>query len=531
MTAACHQFQRSFVALACGVLAGVCPPEARSELIATDIEDLQVRLDATLKYSLGKRLKGQSAVLTADANQDDGDRAFDKGALTTSRFDLLAELDVTYKDLGLRVSGAGWYDFVYNRGNDYDEFTYNPLSVPVGKFTGATRDLHGRKAEFLDALVFGRTNVEEMALTWRLGRHSVLYGESLFYGANGIAAAQAPIDVIKLLSVPGTQFKELMRPVWQASGQLQLTQRMTFGAYYQFEWEKDRLPAAQSYFSSTDILDEGGERIFTGPGMWLTRGTDSAAKNSGQYGAQLKYRASDLDAEFGLYAAQYHSRSPRVFMDFAKGVYSLFYPESIQTFGASASTTILDANVAAEVSVRDNMPLIPQAGSVPALGLLPVGKTAHAQVSWVYVMSPSPVWDGGSFVGEVAYHRVTSVTANEAMIDSNGTRDAAAVRVLFTPTYHQVLPGLDLSVPIGTGYGLMGRSVVIPNFAPHHGGDYSVGLAGEYQKLWRFSLTYNGYYGEADGQTVPPNSPNPHNSYLQTLRDRNYIVLSVERTL
>lgn len=529
MTAASRHFQRSLVAIACVVLSAGHAP-VRAATIPTDVEDLQVRWDNTVKYSVGQRLSDPMDVLTTDANQDDGDLAFKKGGLMTNRFDLLSELDITYKNFGFRASGAAWYDFVYNRNNDYQGYTYNPLSVPTGVFTEATRNLQGRYAEWLDALVFGRNNIEDMTLTWRLGRHSVLYGESLFYGVNGIAAAQAPIDVIKLLSVPGTQFKELMRPLNQISGQLQITQDLTFGAYYQLQWMKDRLPAAQSYFSSTDILDTGGERFFTGPGMWLTRGDDTPAKNSGQGGAQLKYRSSALDAEFGLYAARYHSRSPRVLMSFQTGNYSLFYPEGIRTLGASASTTFLDANVAAEVSFRDNMPLIPTAGAVPDTSLLPVGKTAHAQVSWVYVMSASPLWDGGSFIGEVAYHRITSVTANEAMLDPNGTRDASAVRVLFTPTYYQVLPGLDLSVPVGTGYGLSGRSLVIPNFAPFHGGDYSVGLAGEYQKEWRISLTYNGYYGSAAGITIPPNSPQPYNSYLQTLRDRNYIVLSVART-
>ena len=52
-----------------------------------------------------------------------------------------------------------------------------------------------------------------MYATVRAGKHSVLWGESLFFGTNAIAGGQQPFDVVKLLSVPSTQFKEAIRPV------------------------------------------------------------------------------------------------------------------------------------------------------------------------------------------------------------------------------------------------------------------------------------------------------------------------------
>src|SRR3546814_563259 len=147
--------------------------------------------------------------------------------------------------------------------------------------------------ELLDAFVFGRTDIADMPLTARLGRHTVVYGESLFFGSNGIAGGQAPVDAIKALSVPNTQFKELLMPVNQLSGQLQVSSNITFGAYYQFEWRKTRIPPAGSYFSTLDILDGGGERFLLAPGAPATaffRGSDIKGSNSGHYGAQIRFR-------------------------------------------------------------------------------------------------------------------------------------------------------------------------------------------------------------------------------------------------
>ena len=107
----------------------------------TGNQDLKVRWDNTLKYSNAVRTKSPSAQLTADPNLDDGNRNFGKGIIS-NRVDLLTELDVGYKDFGARLTGAAWYDTVYNRTNDNNSpATANAYSVPHPRFTGDTRDL------------------------------------------------------------------------------------------------------------------------------------------------------------------------------------------------------------------------------------------------------------------------------------------------------------------------------------------------------------------------------------------------------
>ena len=500
--------------------------------------DVKLRWDNTLKYSSALRVDERSDLVMADARTDDGDRNFGRG-LISSRLDLLSELDASYKDFGARISAAAWYDAVYNRGNDnHSPATSNNVSVPFNEFPTATRERMGRKAEVLDAFVYAKGSLGDLAGTVRLGRHALVFGETLFFGANGIANAQGPIDLVKLLSVPSSQFKEVLRPVEQLSGQLQLTPRLSANAYYQLKWQKSVIPPVGSYLSTSDIAGEGAESA--GP---FLRGADIKPRNSGQGGLQLRYR-TDYDVEWGLFAARYHDKTPNFYLTldpatFAPANLVHAYAEGIRTYGGSFSTTVGDFNVAGEVSVRDKVPLVsdPQvvvAGHAdnrdsPAYA---VGKTAHAQISTVYLLQTTPFWQGGVFLAELAWNRRLSISRNPAALDPNTTRDALAFRIVLSPTYYQVLPGLDLSVPIGLGYNPKGKSSAVFAFngGVEHGGDFSIGVTGEYEQVWQFGLNYVHYIGREQSFLIPPNDNAAYLSYGQPLRDRNFLSLNVKRT-
>ncbi|MBI5444344.1 MAG: DUF1302 domain-containing protein [Deltaproteobacteria bacterium] len=520
--------------------------------------DLKLSWDNTVKYSVAARVEGRADKLVADPNQDDGDRTFDRG-LISNRFDLLSEFDAIYKkDFGIRLSGAAWYDLVYNRSTDNDSpGTYNPFSVSSDEFTRDTERLHGRKAELLDAFAFGKLEAGPTTTSVRVGQFAQIWGESLFFGNNGIAGGMAPIDVVKLLSVPNTQFKELIRPVPQVGAQLQLGPNVSVGAFYQFLWEKTRLPAAGSYFSTTDVLDEGGERILAGPNpidpalppLHFTRADDEEARDSGQGGIQVRFRpVSTVDV--GLYAIRFHEKTPQVYVRPGQGVqpgppltgkvgeYLLVYPEDVQAYGASASTTFGAWNLATEVSMRRNTPLVSPPVVVPA-GIpadnrddprYAVGNSVHAQISWLASFGPNFLSRESMFLGEVAWNRRTSVTDNSQALDPNADRDAWGFRMIFEPSYRQVLSGLDLSVPLGFAYFPKGKSSVVNSFGPHKGGDLTVGLNASYLDAWRFGLSYTHFYGPRGVAlvTLPDNSQ--HFSYKQSLADRDFVSFTVRRT-
>ena len=507
--------------------------------------DVKARWDNTIKYSTAYRLHNPSErIAGGDAGApppgpqlDDGDRNFRKGVVS-NRVDLFSELDASYENFGGRISGAAWYDSVYNQSNDNRSATVNSTSVGAGEFTHPTRDMMGRKAEILDAFFYFKSRDDaETPFSVRAGRHTVLYGESLFFGANGIANAQAPIDLIKLLSVPGSQFKEIIRPVGQVSTQVQVSSKVSVGAYYQYEWQKNRLPPSGSYLSDVDFVGAGAESLL---GM---RKVHDDKPDSFQGGLQTRFKLGDSDIEYGLYAAQYNDKGPQIMLDPAASSFHYVYAEKVKTVGASFSTVVGEANVAGELSYRWNAPLVsaPQV-DIGRLGngrdnpLYAVGKTLHAQVSGIYLMSKSPIWDGAELLGEVAWNRTLSVDKNPLAMDPNVTRDAMAVRAIFSPQYFQVLPGIDLSLPIGIGYNPYGRSSAVFKFngGVERGGDFSIGIAGSYQKQVKFGLTYNHFFGRENAFLTPNTSTSIPGPFMttgaQSLADRDFVSLSIQST-
>lgn len=525
-------------------------PTAQAFEIETGNPDLSLRWDNTFKYSSAWRLKDRSSKLSEGStalNQDDGDRAFDKG-LISNRLDILSEMDIGFRDFGARVSGAAWYDTEYQKSNDNDDpLRANQRSVAYDEFTDDTRHVHGGNGELLDAFAYWNGQLADRALSVRLGRHGLVWGETLFFGTNGIAGGMAPVDAVKALSVPNTQFKEITRPVNQISTSYQLTDELSLGAYYQFEWEETRLPAVGSYFSTSDNIGEGNESLIVGAlpdgtPLAFFHGKDKKARSSGQGGLQLRYSAESVD--YGLYAIQYHDKTPKLYLksntsgpDFSTGKvgdYYWVYPEDIRALGASFTTTVDEYNFAGEASLRWNMPLVSNGVTVAAgedadnndHPLYAVGRTAHMNLNVIASLGPSFISQEASLTGEVAWNRLLEVTRNREALDPGATDDAVTMKVVYTPTYRQVYPGLDLSVPMGISYSPMGKSAVISGFGVHHGGDFNIGVEGTYLDRVTVGLTYTHYYGPEDTTTNAAS----YYTYKQSQKDRDYLAFSVKTT-
>ena len=113
--------------------------------IPTGDEDVKINLDNTLRYTLGQRMRGQNKDILNSPQNDDGDRNFDVG-IVSSRLDLLTEFDVIYKkNYGIRLSGASWYDPIYRDSLDSKSNTSNHLvnGVPTVGLNKYTKDHFG----------------------------------------------------------------------------------------------------------------------------------------------------------------------------------------------------------------------------------------------------------------------------------------------------------------------------------------------------------------------------------------------------
>jgi hypothetical protein len=503
--------------------------------------DSELHWDNTIAYSTAFRLRERDPALIGGRNSDDGDRNFAPG-LVSNRFDLFSQLDYTHSWFGFHASAAAWYDTVYHQRNDNDSpDTFNPASVPHDKFTRAVRALHGAKAELVDGFLFVNSEIGDLPFSLRAGRHTLLWGESLFFPDIGIAAGQAPVDDIKLWSQPEGYSRDIFMPVTQLSGSLQLPGGAGIEGYYQFEWRKTRLPGSGSYLSSDDYVDVGGERYILRSGVYLFRDRDLAPPNSGQFGAAFRWSSGQID--FGLYGLRFHAKDPVVYyrsgiaqagggppvitdpsiVDLSidkGGTYTLAYPRNIEIYGASISGYLGSSTVAAEISARRNTPLAnsrifltpgqhPDADKNP---LYPVGETLQAQISSITTLGPTGLWDSATFRAEAAAVDRLSVWKNAANLDPSAIKLAGAFRVSFQPTYFKVLPNLDLTLDFGLTYRAGTSS--IETYQSQGPGNFDVGATATYRVVWSGSVTYSHFLGGAE---------------RQPFADRDFLRLSIQR--
>jgi hypothetical protein len=535
--------QRALVLMAAHLGFYVFLPLTVSAVELYNKDDVELRWDNTVTYSTAFRLMTPNPSLLADPNADDGDRTFRPGIIS-NRFDLLSQIDFSKAWFGFEASAAAWYDTVYNQKNDNNSpTTFNPISVAHNQFTHAVRTLHGADAELVNAFVYGNAELAGMPLSFRIGRQTLLWGESLFFTDNGIASGQAPVDETKVLGRPTAYTKDVFLPVAQASFSLQLLSNLTAEAYYQFEWRKTRLPGVGSYFSTADYLDAGGERYILPSGQYLFRDRDLRPPGSGQYGMALRWSPDQID--YGFYALRFDAKEPQIYyrpgvafgssnpppiidpsiVDLAigkVGTYDLVYPQSIELYGASASGYLGSSNIAGEISGRRNMPLVSglliQLPGRLADGhknpLYAVGDTIHAQMSTITTLAHTMLWDTATLNGEFAIDDILHVTRNRTAVDPSSDKFAMAFRGSFEPTYFSVLPNLDVTPSFGIGYNIIGNSST-DAYQNKGTGDFEFGIAGIYRVVWAANIMLSHFLGNAN---------------RQPLADRDFISFSIKRT-
>ena len=273
------------VALAVASALAVSGP-VRALEIDTGNPDVSVRWDNTFRYNLGVRAESRNDAIGNSIIADEGTYSFDSGSIVQNRLDVLTELDVVYKKkFGFRLSAAGWYDNAYDghnpRGNPALVVPNLPASGPFpslrqalpnggqfvsydnGNYSSTTERFYaGPSGEILDAFVFANFDAGDVPMGVKAGRHTIYWGESLLLGGHlhSISYAQMPLDLQKGFSTPGSEAKELFRPLTNLSMSAQLTNELSVAAQYFWEWESARFPEGGTYLGPVDFLFNGPVR-------------------------------------------------------------------------------------------------------------------------------------------------------------------------------------------------------------------------------------------------------------------------------
>jgi len=307
--------------IATAVAAAALAPSAFAFEFDTGNPDLSIRWDNTGRFNYALRAEGRDSKIGNSAVADEGTYSFDRGDAVATRFDLLSELDVVYNKVhGVRLSGAAWYDAAYgdtSRSNPNPPLVNIPSYVNHQYSSTIQRYYAGPSGELLDAFAFTRVDLGPVPTSFKLGRHSIYWGESLLLGGNlhSVAYAQNPLDLQKGFATPGTEAKELFRPLNQLSMQAQVTETLSVAAEYMLQWESFRYPEGGTYLGPVDFAFNGPDRQFLSPTLgFAARGDAVEPKQRGEWGLSTRMSPAWLDGTFGLYYRSYADKLPQTFL-------------------------------------------------------------------------------------------------------------------------------------------------------------------------------------------------------------------------
>lgn len=505
--------------------AGLWSGNAGAFQFETNNPDLEMRWDNQIRYNVGWRMNKRDRTIGDTWTAQAGEHKFDKGDVVTNRVDLLSEFDFIFKrNYGFRVSGSAWYDAAYDSqvdGNPAYQAAGLGTAYPNNRFTNDVKRYYTHSGELLDAFVFGRIDLGDSPLDVRFGRHNIYWGESLFTPIHGVSYAQGAVNFSKSLATPGSEAKELFLPRNQLSALLRLNETFSFAGQYALEWKPFRLPEGGTYLGSTDFLFSGGTRVspfattrFVGD---LDSGPNSRPKNRGDWGVNAK--ANTDFGTFGIYYREFDDKVPQ-FLRTTTGPTRFYsaYAKDVKLWGVSLSKEIGGGiALGSEIVRRENSVLNTVFGATE----LARGDTWHALVNAIAIINKTAFFDMASVSGELTYSKLDKLRGKPANFrsvdhtctnnvgaaggtwrDGCSTDDAWGLQLSFAPTWFQVLPGLDLSMPMSYSRGLKGNSPV-PFGGNQDTGSWSLGLSADYKAKYKFDVTYIDYYGLVNPRATP----------------------------
>jgi len=227
------------------------------------------------------------------------------------------------------------------------------------------------------------------------------------------------------------------------------------------------------------------------------------------------------------------------------------FKDDIDLYAISLAKEIAGISVGADVVYRKNTGLAPGfgeslqrvynapeflEGAVEAFGLGliegdffsydsgnylgPVGDTWSVVINGIGLLTDNGIWEGGSYLLEATFTMLDDCTANCELLSSLVEEDdvVSSIGAIFKPTWFQVFPGWDLSLPMSVAYTIKGDSPL--SFGGNEDrGTYSLGLEFDVEGIWKITAKYNAFFGPIDA------------GLGGLLKDRDNVSLTVKRTI
>lgn len=391
-------------------LAAAISFAASGQAVDFDLGEIQGRFDSQLSIGASwgtskpsrKLIDENNGGSGASSTGDDGRINFKRGETFSKIFKGVHDLDLTYGDSGAFFRGKYWYDFELKDESRPFKQISDKGRTPAAKSSGF---------DLLDAFVYHNYSIGERPGHVRVGQQVVSWGESTYIGG-GINSIN-PWDVAALRR-PGAELKEGLLPAQMLYASQSLSDSLNLEAFYQVKWEPYVLDNCGTFFGG-DVAPPGCDQNFTvlssqlgqlapfadayghgydttSEGVLIGRLKDNKARDSGQWGAALRWQTENT--EYGFFVMNYHSRVPflayqapgmNLYGDlnnilgtamsngvtdpgtlegllaatvFGNANYYMDYPEDIRLYGVSFATTLPTGTAwSGEISYRPNAPV------------------------------------------------------------------------------------------------------------------------------------------------------------------------------
>lgn len=397
-------------AIKLSVLAAAIGFAATGHAIDFDLGEVQGSFDSQLSVGASWSTSNPESKLIDKNNGgkgdsstgDDGRMNFKRGETFSKIFKGVHDLELSYRDSGAFFRAKYWYDFELKDESRPFKQISDKGRAPAAKSSGF---------DLLDAFVYHNYYVGDRPGHVRVGQQVISWGESTFIGG-GINSIN-PWDVAALRR-PGAELKEGLLPAQLLYASQSLSDTVNLELFYQVKWEPYVLDNCGTFFGGdvappgcdnnftvlnselgqlVPFADAYGHGYFTTPeGVVIARLKDQKARDSGQWGAALRWQTDNT--EYGFYAMNYHSRVPflaykapgaNLYSDlnsvlgtaigngitnpevlegllaatvFGNSNYFMDYPEDIRLYGVSFATTLPTGTAwSGEVSYRPNAPV------------------------------------------------------------------------------------------------------------------------------------------------------------------------------
>lgn len=268
----------------------------------------------------------------------------------------------------------------------------------------------------------------------------------------------------------------------------------------------------------------------------------------GDWGIGVRWSPAWLDGTAGFYYREYTNKFPQVVLtndDAGIGTGIDFSSNKREKlFGVSLTKQVFGIALGTDITYRkDSVLLATPFGVYVPNGTdpdtwVPRGDVWAGVFNGIAYFSKSPLYDSASLTAEINYAYLDRVTENPQNFNGKGfncandsiapeigcqTRDSVGASLLFKPVWYQVIPGVELSMPMFVDVGLHGNSPVM--FGANEGqGSWSVGLAADIYAQYNVELKYNGFISKHSDDELGVAGRN--NASLGKYWDRDWVSLT-----